>query len=115
MTRTISVDAVGTASGRPDEATVSMGVQVDRPTAQAALGDASTRTTALIDTLKAKGVTEADITTTNVSLWPRTDNDGKAILGYTASSTVNAVVRDVAKAGGGDRRRRRRHGRRPAR
>ena len=77
VTRTISVDAVGTASGRPDEATVSMGVQVDRPTAQAALGDASTRTAALIDTLKAKGVAEADITTTNVSLWPRTDNDGK--------------------------------------
>jgi len=32
-------------------------------------------------------VAEADITTTNVSLWPRTDNEGKTILGYTAGST----------------------------
>jgi len=98
-TRTITVDAVGSATGRPDQATISMGVQVERPTAQAALADASARATTLINTLKGKGVAEDDITTTNVSLWPRTDNDGKAVLGYTASSTVSAVIHDVDKAG----------------
>ena len=35
-TQTITVDASGSVTSRPDIATLSLGVQVDRPTAQAA-------------------------------------------------------------------------------
>jgi hypothetical protein len=98
--RTITVDAMGSVKGRPDQATLSLGVQVDRPTAQAAMADAGTRAAALITNLKAQGVKEDDITTADVSLWPRTDSDGKNVLGYTASTMVSVVVRDIARVGG---------------
>src|SRR4029453_19064501 len=34
-----------------------------------------------------------------VSLYPRTSNDGLSVIGYTASSSVHATVRDIGKAG----------------
>lgn len=97
--RTITVDASGSVKGRPDMATVYLGVQVEKPTAQEALADASTKSRILIDTLKAQGVKDDDITTAELSLWPRTDNEGTQILGYTASNTVSAAIRDITKAG----------------
>lgn len=97
--RTITVDATGSVKGRPDQATLMLGVQVERPTAQAALADAGTKATALIASLKAQGAKDADITTADVSLWPRTDNEGKTVLGYTAGTTVSVLVRGVDKVG----------------
>lgn len=97
--RTITVDATGSVKGQPDQATLMLGVQVERPTAQAALADAGAKASALIASLKAQGVKEADITTADVSLWPRTDNEGKTVLGYTAGTTVSVLVRGVDKVG----------------
>ena len=97
--KTISVDATGTVRVKPDTATVNLGVQAERPTAQEALAAAGTAAQGVIDALKANGISEDDITTTDLSLWPRTDDDGKAIVGYTASNSVNATIRDLDKAG----------------
>ena len=97
--KTISVDATGTVRVKPDTATVNLGVQTERATAQEALAAAGTAAQGVIDALKASGISEDDITTTDLSLWPRTDDDGKAIMGYTASNSVNATIRDLDKAG----------------
>jgi uncharacterized protein YggE len=97
--KTITVDASGSVTAQPDIATLSLGVQSDRPTAQAALADAAAKANLLLTTLRAQGVKQADLTTTNVSLWPRTDSNGQTVTGYTASTSVNAVVRDLSKAG----------------
>ena len=97
--KTISVDATGTVRVKPDTATVNLGVQAERPTAQEALAAAGTAAQGVIDALKANGISEDDIATTDLSLWPRTDDDGKAIVGYTASNSVNATIRDLDKAG----------------
>ena len=97
--KTISVDATGTVRVKPDTATVNLGVQAERATAQEALAAAGTAAQGVIDALKASGISEDDIATTDLSLWPRTDDDGKAIVGYTASNSVNATIRDLDKAG----------------
>ena len=76
------------SSGTPDTVTVSLGVQVDRADRRRRRWQtASTKANALIDTLTAPGVAKADIQTGYVSLWPRTDDDGKTIDGYSASAT----------------------------
>jgi uncharacterized protein YggE len=97
--KTISVDATGTVRVKPDTATVNLGVQAERPTAQEAMAAASTAAQGVIDALKAAGISEDDITTTDLSLWPRTEDDGKAIMGYTATNSVNARIRAIDKAG----------------
>ena len=60
---------------------------------------AGTAAQGVIDALKAAGISEDDITTTDLSLWPRTDDDGKAIVGYTATNSVNTTIRTIDKAG----------------
>jgi uncharacterized protein YggE len=97
--RTITVDASGSVRGKPDIATITIGVQVDKPSAQEALDTASTRAQQVIDTLKAQGVKEDDITTADLSVYPRYDEQGRTADGYTASNTVNAVLRDLSTAG----------------
>lgn len=97
--KTISVDATGTVRVKPDTATVNLGVQAERPTAQEAMAAAGTAAQGVIDALKAAGISEDDITTTDISLWPRTGDDGKAIVGYTATNSVNATIRAIDKAG----------------
>src|SRR6478735_8946903 len=59
----ISTQAVGTVTAAPDTATVVLGVQTQAATADAALAANAERATALIDSLKAKGVAEGDIAT----------------------------------------------------
>jgi uncharacterized protein YggE len=97
--RTISVDGVGTVSGTPDTVTLNLGVQVQGPTATEALATASTKAQALIDTLTAAGVAEADIQTGYISVYPNYSGPASVPSGYWASNSVTAIVHDVSKAG----------------
>jgi len=97
--RTISVGGVGTVTGRPDTLTITMGVQSRAAKAVDALRDASNRTEALIGVLKGAGVASVDITTTDVSLYPRYGTSSDVITGYEASNGVTAKLRDLDKAG----------------
>ncbi len=97
VSRTITVTGQGTATVKPDMATVQLGVSVARPTANAALQQANKSATALIDALKAAGVADDDITTSNLSIWPQYDN--AQVTGYTASNTVSVKVREIDRTG----------------
>jgi uncharacterized protein YggE len=97
--RMITVDGTGIVSGTPDLLTVSMGVQVQAPTATEALRASSDKAASLIATLQRAGVAKADLTTSGLSLWPRYDKDGQQITGYEASNQVTAKLRDLDKAG----------------
>ena len=101
VTRTISVDAVGSASGRPDEATLSMGVQLDRPTAQAALGDASSAHHGLDRHAEGEGRGRRRHHRRRTSRsGPGPTTRARRSWATRASNSVSAVVHDVAKAGG---------------
>jgi uncharacterized protein YggE len=95
----ITVVGSGTARTVPDVADWSFGVQSDADTASAALKAAADATKRIVNALRNAGIAKEDLRTEQVSLYPRTTDDGRAVIGYTASSTVHATVKDLGKAG----------------
>jgi uncharacterized protein YggE len=101
MSNTIAVSGTGQVTGTPDTLIVDLGVQVLRPSVGEATGEAARLAQSVIDALKAEGVTEKDIQTTNYSIRPEYDyrNDTQTLRGYRVSNTVSAKIRDLDKAG----------------
>jgi uncharacterized protein YggE len=95
----ITVLGTGKASAVPDVADWSFGVQSEAETAAAALEAASEATRDIVDALRDAGIAQEDLRTEHISLYPRTTDDGRAVIGYTASSSVHATVRDLGEAG----------------
>lgn len=65
----VSVSGTATVHAVPDMATVSIGVSTSAPTIKEARATSAAKTEQVITALRAAGVAEADITTTNVSLY----------------------------------------------
>jgi uncharacterized protein YggE len=95
----ITVLGSGTAKAVPDVADWSFGVQSDADTASEALNEAAKATRRIVDALRDAGIAKEDLRTEQVSLYPRTSNDGMTVIGYSASSSVHATVRQLGKAG----------------
>lgn len=95
----ITVVGSGTARAVPDVSDWSFGVQSDADTASGALSEAGKATRRIIEALRHAGVAKQDLRTEQVSLYPRTTNDGMSVIGYSASSSVYATVRELGKAG----------------
>jgi uncharacterized protein YggE len=95
----ITVIGSGTAKAVPDVADWSFGVQADASTATAALAAAAKETREIVAALRDAGIAKEDLRTEQVSLYPRTSDDGLSVIGYSASSSVSATVRDLGKAG----------------
>jgi uncharacterized protein YggE len=100
---TIAVTGVGTVVTAPDVADLRLGVTFTRPTVRAARADAAAAMTKVIAALKALGIADKDIQTTNISLQPAYDYTANAnpprITGYTLSNGVAITVRDLDKVG----------------
>lgn len=95
----ITVSGRGLVRTVPNRAGFSFGVTTQGRTATQALNANAGEMRRVINALKAAGVAAADIQTAFVFLSPRYTNDGNDIIGYTASNTVSAVLRDLDKAG----------------
>ena len=106
----IQVSGIGRATGVPDLAVLTLGVEASRDTVEAARADAASALDKMVSVLKGKGVAERDIQTRYFSIYPRYDQTGRDITGYQVSnilmvkvrnlSTVGSVIDDVTKAGG---------------
>jgi hypothetical protein len=55
--------------------------------------------TKVIAALKAQGIAAADLRTDLVSLSPRYSQNGETVVGYTATNSVSATVRNLTKIG----------------
>ncbi|WP_018631736.1 SIMPL domain-containing protein [Neomegalonema perideroedes] len=105
--RLISVSGEGSATAAPDLATVSVGVQVQAESAQEAVAQNATRMTAVFEALKAAGIEDKNVQTSNFSLGPRYEwvqegqgGGGRQVLrGYEATNTVNVRLTDLSKVG----------------
>lgn len=101
--RLISVSGTGEIKTKPDMAIVNSGVTSEGRTAQEALAKNNSAMTAVIAELKAAGVAEDDIQTSNFSVSPQylPYETGKAprISGYQVSNQVTARVKELAKLG----------------
>lgn len=94
----ISTQGTGIVNGSPDTVTVGLGVQTQAVDATAALNANAQRATALIETIKSKGVDGQDITTSHLSVQPNYQPDG-TIAGYVVTNQVTATLREVSKSG----------------
>lgn len=99
---TISLSAYGEIRQRPDQATISMGVTTEAPTAAEAMRLNAVKMNQVIAALKKGGITDRDIQTSGLSLNPQyvyVENQPPRLSGYQASNTVTVVVRDLTKLG----------------
>jgi uncharacterized protein len=104
---TIMVSGEGEATVAPDMAVISLAVVRDADTAAEALSANSAAMTEVLAALKAQGIAEKDLQTTDFSIQPkykqetRTDGTYEApvIVGYTVSNGLTVRVRDLAKLG----------------
>lgn len=95
----LTVNGAGTVKTVPDRAEVSFGVVSQAGTARGALAANAAEMRRVIDALRNAGVAADDIQTQQVSLSPRTSDDGERILGYTAQNSVAAQLRNLDRAG----------------
>lgn len=100
---TISVSGTGTVTLKPDVADLQLGVLVNRSTVKAAQADAAGAMTRVIAALKALGIADKDIQTSNVSLQPTydysTNTNPPRITGYQMSNSLTVTVRDLTQLG----------------
>ncbi len=98
----LDVSASGEVTRVPDLAIISAGVVTKAATAGSALQQAATRMQRVRSALKAAGVEDRDIQTSNISLNPEyryVNNEPPQLTGYSASNTVTVRFRDIANAG----------------
>jgi hypothetical protein len=97
-TRTITVTGSGSVQTTPNRAQLSFGVTTQAKSASEALAANGPAMQKVITAVRGAGVAAADIQTSSVSLTPRTSDNG-TIVGYTASNSVTATIRDLRRAG----------------
>lgn len=100
--RTIIVSGSGQASGVPDIARLSLGVETQAPSAREAIAKNNTELSKTIDTLKKQGIAAKDIQTSAISVNPQYDYSNRQtprLTGYTANNNLSVTLRDLDKAG----------------
>ncbi len=105
----LTVSADGRSTRTPDLAVFSAGVTTQAKTASAALAQNAEQMNAVITALKASGIAERDIQTSNLSVnpvygQPRADANGNVtgdpvIIGYQANNQVEVKQRKIAGYG----------------
>ena len=93
----ISVSATGEAHVAPDRATLFVGVQSKGATAAAAGADNARRQRAVLDTLRALGISGDRVSTMNYNVSPEVqyspnNSTPPKVTGYTVTNTVRAEV-----------------------
>lgn len=96
----LTVVGSGSSNVTPDRASFTFGTVSQARTAAAALAASSDEITKVIAALRRVGVARGDIQTADVSISPRSDENGESIVGYTATNSVTAIVRKLEDAGG---------------
>jgi uncharacterized protein YggE len=98
----LDINATGEVSRVPDVAVITAGVITRSPSAGGAIQQAAARMARVRAALKAAGVADRDIQTSNLSLNPDyvyENNQPARLTGYQASNQLNVRFRDIANAG----------------
>lgn len=103
-----SITTTGVASMEvvPDIATISIGVDTERPKAADAARENARAAQAVVGEIKAQGIEAKDIQTLSITLSPvygeTTDANGRVkrtLRGYLASNSLSVRIKDITKAG----------------
>lgn len=102
---TLSLTGEGTATARPDLATVAVGVAAQARTAKEAIAENSKLIAAVVAAAKKAGIEQRDLETTRISLNPQYSvppsgsREPRRIVGYEANNLLSVRVRDLDKLG----------------
>jgi hypothetical protein len=98
--RGISVSAQGEASVAPDMAVVSLAVSGDGKELAPTRDDVNRRSSAVLASLRALDVADADISAPDVGIHPQYDyRKGQRVIGYRVARQVTVKVRDLDRLG----------------
>ena len=97
----ITISGEGKVTAIPDIAVIQVGVTTEKPDVRTAQKENSDKMNVLTARVKALGVGEKDIQTTQYSIYPQYDYaDGKQRLrGYQVAQSVKIKIRDLSKIG----------------
>jgi uncharacterized protein YggE len=98
VTRTLNVNGLGSTYLTPDIAYIYIGVHSEGATASEVVAANKDQTNAVLDALKAAGVDEKDLRTTNFSIWPSQQYSPEGTVTgtiYMVDNTVYVTVRDL--------------------
>ncbi len=99
---TITLTGRGSAEHAPDIAMISVGVSVEAETASTAMAQQSQKMNGVFATVKAAGVADKDMQTSNLSLnavYEYPNNQRPRLAGYNASNQITIKVRDLKSLG----------------
>ncbi len=99
IVKSITVTGDGKVKVKPDTASLNVGVQATATTATEALSQANTSAAALIAALEAAGVSDNDIATSGLSIYPQYAPAGTIVTGYQAANSLTVTVRDINQTG----------------
>jgi uncharacterized protein YggE len=100
--RTIAVNGTGNIYADPDVAYINIGVHTQNADPKLALSTNTTQAQAVINAIKATGVVEKDIQTSNFNIYPSIQygpNGETLDTLYMVDNTVYVTVRDLTKLG----------------
>lgn len=95
----IVVNGQGSMDATPDEATISLGVETIRPTAQDAQAESNTAMDKIVRQILALGISRDKIRTTAASLIPQRKSNTTEIAGYVAVDRITVTVDDLSLVG----------------
>jgi len=95
----ISVTGQGSITMKPDVAYISLGVETMDTDAGKARTANDAAMAKVLAAIKGFGISQDDVTTTNFSIYPRYDDKGVKITGFTVSNTVSVKLRSLDKLG----------------
>ena len=100
-TRKVQVIGMGETRVEPDSAVISLGVQTEASSAQAALNQNNTKMQTLLETLEEADISSEDIQTQTLHLGPRFefDEDTRTLVGYVATNIVEVRIDDLERLG----------------
>ena len=104
---TITTNGEASAEVVPDIATISLGVDTERPKAADAARENARAAQAVVNEIKAQGIDAKDIKTVSVTLAPVYDEERddrgyvtkRTLRGYSASNSLHVRIKDIGKAG----------------
>lgn len=97
--RTVSTSGVAIVRSAPDEALVTLGVHTDAPSAEEAMQSNADRMEDVIRALIDAGLDQDDLATSMISLYPRWNDTGSEVVGFTAENQITATVTNLDRVG----------------
>lgn len=98
---TILIDGTGKVTGKPDIATVTLGLTTKTPDVTSAQRENTEKMNAFIEELKNLAIPDDDIQTVNYSIFPERRYEPTTrqsnIVGYNVSQNLQVKIRDLAK------------------